>query len=265
MFTIEQIFQLFGLHGTSVLQLLHGTSSIISGSAALLALLPWSFEPNDLDIFVPNCKSEFVIQHIQDIFGFRLTHTSLTPYRTNPEIAAIHWFEKDRIKINVITSTTDNALEPLFHFHSTALMNFISSTGIYCAYPTLTLSYRSLPNANVLVRGQKEGSLNKCLDKYRERGFTVFDTLGEMEDMANHICSQHPCCPHTLRSIYDHGGLYYEFEKPRWMDKNDMLRINGAESTSVWTLGANRCNSPLPSVHVSASALLVQTVRPLRQ
>ncbi|EGN93335.1 hypothetical protein SERLA73DRAFT_156308 [Serpula lacrymans var. lacrymans S7.3] len=50
--------------------------------------------------------------------------------------------------IDVVVSSTSMSISPIFHFHSTAVMNFISGDGFFSAYPKLTGMYRSLTNAN---------------------------------------------------------------------------------------------------------------------
>lgn len=259
--TIHQILRLFDLQSPDLFRLLHATGSVISGSAALLALLPWTFEPADLDIYVPRSQTNFVIKVIRDMHGFEL-YRSATPsrYRGNPAVGGIFWFRKNHITLNVIASTSDNALEPIFHFHSTVVMNFISSLGVFCAYPNMTLNRRGLVNADVHLRGQSEETISRCFDKYRSRGFTINTTLNDWEDMDGHRCTQDPSCPHTLRSVYDRGGLFYRFRRRSWMGTRTKLRIHGAITSSVWSLGANKCSNIQPTVRVSSSASLLEIV-----
>lgn len=259
--TVHQLLRIFDLHSVDVFRLLHATGSVISGSAALLLLFPWSFEPGDLDIYVPRSQINFTIKVIRDMFGFELYRTA-GPYVKNEAIQGIFWFRKGEITLNVISSTTDNPLEPIFHFHSTVVMNFISSVGIFCAYPTLTLKRRGLVNAEIYERGQSISAINACLDKYRQRGFSLSHTLGEWNDMDRHTCTRDPSCPHTIRTVYDHGGLFYPFTRRSWIRTKTNLRIHGTTHSSVWSLGANRCGNTRPRMQVSSSAYILETVRP---
>ncbi|KIJ58467.1 hypothetical protein HYDPIDRAFT_67572, partial [Hydnomerulius pinastri MD-312] len=48
--------------------------------------------------------------------------------------------------IDVIESSSTVSIAPIFKFHLTAVMNFISSEGFFSAYPHLTTSGRALTN-----------------------------------------------------------------------------------------------------------------------
>ncbi|KIO04586.1 hypothetical protein M404DRAFT_93872, partial [Pisolithus tinctorius Marx 270] len=48
--------------------------------------------------------------------------------------------------IDVIVSSTVTAVLPIFKFHSTAVMNFITMDNIFCAYLSLTLKLMSMVN-----------------------------------------------------------------------------------------------------------------------
>ncbi|KAI6008657.1 hypothetical protein BKA83DRAFT_4029724, partial [Pisolithus microcarpus] len=49
--------------------------------------------------------------------------------------------------VDVVVSKTSTTLSPIFPFHSTAVMNFISADTIFSGYPTLTLWHLSVVNA----------------------------------------------------------------------------------------------------------------------
>ena len=57
-------------------------------------------------------------------------------------------------------------------FHSTAVMNFVTANGIFCAYPKLTLAYLSMVNPAPIYCDAFQLHTMDALRKYENRGFT---------------------------------------------------------------------------------------------
>ncbi|KAJ7247067.1 hypothetical protein C8J57DRAFT_1020191, partial [Mycena rebaudengoi] len=72
-------------------------------------------------------------------------------------------------KINVMACTGETAILLVFHFHSTLVMNFISSYGLFCAYPALTLEHTAIPSAAFFDSTIDHQRLEACLMKYTAR------------------------------------------------------------------------------------------------
>ncbi|KAL4075434.1 hypothetical protein J3A83DRAFT_4089352 [Scleroderma citrinum] len=72
--------------------------------------------------------------------------------------------------INIVTSRTEAAISPIFQFHCTALMNFISTDQIFCAYPMLTLQSLVIINPDPLYQGIFNWSNLNALLKYISHG-----------------------------------------------------------------------------------------------
>ncbi|KAF8432548.1 hypothetical protein L210DRAFT_3321763, partial [Boletus edulis BED1] len=53
-------------------------------------------------------------------------------------IRTVQSFYRGGHKVDLIKSKIDSALSPIFKFHSTTLMNYISADSIFSAYPSLT-------------------------------------------------------------------------------------------------------------------------------
>ncbi|KAI6018987.1 hypothetical protein PISMIDRAFT_34993, partial [Pisolithus microcarpus 441] len=117
---------------------------------ALHLLLPkcgTSWTPNDLDIYVPlhtlvmlldQPQQEgyaIISQHLMNIIHYTYSHVH--------EVIVIH---KGQRKIDMVIMKMMTALSPIFQFHSTAVMNFISMDTIFCSYPRLTLQQLSMVN-----------------------------------------------------------------------------------------------------------------------
>ncbi|KIK18502.1 hypothetical protein PISMIDRAFT_50173, partial [Pisolithus microcarpus 441] len=124
--------------------------AVISGSTALHVLLPecgtlWT--PTDLDIYVLHREAERLLDHLTDQgyaviaelpvkkVGYTYSHVSRLVVLTN-----------GKNSVDVVVSKTSTTLSPIFQFHSTAVMNFISADTIFSGYPTLTLWHLSVVN-----------------------------------------------------------------------------------------------------------------------
>ncbi|KIO01333.1 hypothetical protein M404DRAFT_95479, partial [Pisolithus tinctorius Marx 270] len=80
-------------------------------------------------------------------------------------------FSNGSCYIDVVVSKTMTAISLLFQFHSTAVMNFISTDSIFCAYPSLTLHRRALINAYPIYSGSLGSKTMAALQKYNSHGF----------------------------------------------------------------------------------------------
>ncbi|KAI6157452.1 hypothetical protein BKA82DRAFT_48178, partial [Pisolithus tinctorius] len=122
-----------------LLHILHMCDAVVSGSTALHVLLPentMDWTPTDLDIYVPkHCYPHLRI----------LTHQT-TPIYSQSTITFIVAWGKGNCHIDVVVTNTEVAVSPIFQFHSTAVMNFITADHIFCAYPALTLHGLSIVN-----------------------------------------------------------------------------------------------------------------------
>ncbi|KIN95877.1 hypothetical protein M404DRAFT_73173, partial [Pisolithus tinctorius Marx 270] len=129
--------------------------AIISGSLALHMVFPansCAWTPSDLDIYnAKACLSHF--HHALTfsechLAGYNIiyeTHIDGSPYNMSA-IRSILTFSNRTHYIDAIVSRMSTALSPLFQFHSTAVMNFISADTIFCAYPNLMFNHCALIN-----------------------------------------------------------------------------------------------------------------------
>ncbi|KAI5988181.1 hypothetical protein EDD15DRAFT_2141379, partial [Pisolithus albus] len=147
--------------------------AIISGSCALRLLLPqrdvlWT--PHDLDIYV--CQEE-ARPLLLDLLAHGYTFTSpiftTTPPYSSSHVHSVYVLHRNSSKIDVIVSNSMTAISPIFQFHSTILMNFVTAHSVYCAYPTLTLRQLSLINPYVVYEQPLQRSTLDVLLKYSER------------------------------------------------------------------------------------------------
>ncbi|KAJ7752952.1 hypothetical protein B0H16DRAFT_1317139, partial [Mycena metata] len=113
---------------------------VVSGSTILLIITNLEFTPGDIDIYVPESQEDTAIALMLRDHGFKLSKSMRPIYDNNTAIKGVHWLKKGKKKMNIMVVKGENAVLAIFQFHSTFVMNFLSSTGIYCAYPSLTMS-----------------------------------------------------------------------------------------------------------------------------
>ncbi|KAK7001758.1 hypothetical protein R3P38DRAFT_3216045 [Favolaschia claudopus] len=207
---------IFGLDFEMVQLLLLAVSVVITGSAvtSLVHGGP-DFLPNDLDFFAALGEGYIVVEWMR-LAGYTVDREARC-YGTTNRIRIIWWMTKpsSALKINIIECTSHNPLDAITTFHSTAVMNAWTGTGIWIAYPALTLSNVTmtspflLPLENVGLREHQTAW--KVLHKYGSRGFQF--QFGEYN--VPHICGQDYSCPATLRNTHDAGCLFLPFPKGR--------------------------------------------------
>ncbi|KIN97943.1 hypothetical protein M404DRAFT_107348, partial [Pisolithus tinctorius Marx 270] len=119
---------------------------VVLGSTALHLLLlashtySTSWLPTDLDIDVP-FRLENLIACLLVGQGYCLHEPASVDVAVyaGTLIHSVHAFSKGHYKIDVIISVNAASIAPVFQFHTTAVMNFVSVDCIFCAYPALTM------------------------------------------------------------------------------------------------------------------------------
>ncbi|KAG6906604.1 hypothetical protein DXG01_012985 [Tephrocybe rancida] len=207
------------LNPPEFLALMHESSTIITGSTALLVLNARQFIPRDLDLSV-SCQGndlEILLDGLRRDFKMVRVPTNKGsgndgPYATLGEVHEIITMEHDEHKIHIMVSVK-GALRPLFSFHLTVVMNCITSSSVFCAYPNLTLNFRNLVNeseivgpSGLTVRGKE------CLIKYAKRGYEFGYRLHSWPEFSSHTCGSDHNCPFTFRSVNDKGVLWFDYQ-----------------------------------------------------
>ncbi|KAJ7019104.1 hypothetical protein C8F04DRAFT_1276688 [Mycena alexandri] len=151
--------------------LLRMTRSIVSGSAALLMVSNLDFEPGDLDIYSPLSQEETVLSIASLRLGFDLKGTRIPRcYPSNAAISTVHRLEKGQKSMNIIIVDSEDPVAAIFHFHLTVVMNYLTAFGLYCAYPTLTLSDYGVANLSAVLRDTAVRTIAEVASKNIERG-----------------------------------------------------------------------------------------------
>ncbi|KAJ7195569.1 hypothetical protein C8J57DRAFT_1634023 [Mycena rebaudengoi] len=244
---INDVLRLFVPDPRLLLRILSTTRSVISGSVPLTVICGGIFVPADLDIYVPASQEETLLLLLEDHFGFKdLASYPATDYENNCEVDTarrLHSSEQVRT-INVMTCAGESAIQPIFNFHSTLVMNFISSQGLYCAYPLLTTSRAAIPaTANGGAR-PSASAVAKCLEKYLRRGFSFGSSLDEcIDDLPAHTCYEDSSCPRTIRTLYDGRGAFLSYENPDRPGRVDPDILYDNVHTAIWSIGGAACGN----------------------
>lgn len=130
-------------------RLLYTCQAVISGSAALYVLQPLlatSWIPNDLDIYVSQNNlrlllAALAIEGYHDVLTSapHVKHYSCRHLHTTITLTCSH----QTIEV-IVSKDACSAISPIYLFHSTLLMNFLTHDAMCCSYPRLTLRGLSL-------------------------------------------------------------------------------------------------------------------------
>ena len=129
-------------NGKELSFILGACDGIVSGSTALHIMLPkasTSWSPSDLNVYIPLCH-KFQLTCLLEKKGYHIENEGNNIHSTysSSDIFSVMMFANKHNKIDVVISTSLCTVSPIFNFHSTAIMNFISANSIFSAYPSLT-------------------------------------------------------------------------------------------------------------------------------
>ncbi|KAJ2912589.1 hypothetical protein MD484_g7830, partial [Candolleomyces efflorescens] len=236
---LDQDLQRIGMNATSLLRLMEVTDTIASGSF-LLPLMDRKFcIPNDLDLYAGLDSYEMVLSYLKkkgfsDLKRIYPNGRRVATYGCNlRDVSFIYELRnKKTYKVNVIVSRGRPIL-PIFQFHSTPVMNYLSFHGLVCLYD---ITLYKLGVANYPAEDAPK-RVQTCYAKYKDRGFQIWGHLEE-----EHTCKLDACCPQTIRSLFDKDVLHIRF--PDHLETSPTeLRRNEAK-IAIWRLSTGAaCNA----------------------
>ena len=248
---VETAIRTFTPDYTTFMQMLIVHHVVISGSVALWVFLPSSeWKPNDMDLYVPCRRVHGVLRCLRSLGYIPVKRPDAivreTRYSSRSAIASVTKVTNGDISIDVIESKSPSPFVPIFKFHITAVMNFISADGFFAAYPTLTTKRRAIFNSLRLPNGVPSTKTLLCYKKYRERGYELAFTSVRWSDDEHHlhVCQRSSECPQTIRSTFDPGCL---FTSLRIVDKDNIVedvvtpRCFEDRRAVVWHVGGESC------------------------
>ncbi|KAG6849655.1 hypothetical protein H0H93_006576 [Arthromyces matolae] len=211
--SIEMLMIHFNL-GNDFLDILHRTSAVISGSSALAVINPWIYDPVDLDVYVNSYMADVLVNLLKEEYNMVQVEPPTPQQYDEPpgNIFAIYTLRHGPFKVDVVESRS-SAMSPIFTFHSTAVMNCISSRSIFCAFPHLTSSFRNLGSwAFDPMISQTIAYRQLKLDKYTDRGYEGRWELHEWEDMQDKRPLTQAYHQFTWRTANDKYCLWFDYE-----------------------------------------------------
>jgi hypothetical protein len=204
--------------GPELRELMKTTHAVISGSWALYALFPQAFRPGDLDFYVSKTRRTRanLLTYVLYLKGYKAVAYGDTTYLDIDDNDSAIFIVLKYAKpagpaskcINIVISRARSEIDPIFHFHSTLVMNYIAPYGLVCLYPELTLRRRGLINHREVPR-----RVAHCITKYRDRGFDLQTDPNAWQETRDHVCGIDPVCPNSRRHLYDDSIYFIGFER----------------------------------------------------
>ncbi|KAJ7429598.1 hypothetical protein B0H11DRAFT_1766922 [Mycena galericulata] len=221
------------------------TDSVISGSSLVPILTGADFTPNDLHVYVPKAKESQMLLAIEGM-GFTNQRTEARTYSNITGIIRVHWLTKADHIINIVVVDGENALIAILYFHSTIVMNFLSTHGLFCIYPDLTLYRLSIFSNMTMLDNFTREKHEDCFAKYTQRSIIFAPSLRNFPEWSTHTCGQDPSCPHTIRSLHDGNGLFIplvsHLESPQTVHNVPLRMLYDGFTSVVWSLGGTACS-----------------------
>ncbi|KAJ7195570.1 hypothetical protein C8J57DRAFT_1104634, partial [Mycena rebaudengoi] len=264
---VDDALRLFVDRPDRLFSILAATRSVVSGSLPLAVISGGRFVPQDLDIYVPATQERALLSLLLEHFGLSEVkfYSFSSRYDDCFAVKSSRWLTSggNGRTVNVLTCVGESAILPVFCFHSSVVMNFISAEGLYCAYPKLTARRVAIPAFVRNMTSLKARRLRECFSKYMSRGFSFCIDLDRV-GRRGHVCRRDSSCPLTLRSLYDGAGLF--------VPRSDRTVGSGGKSETVaciydelhsvtWTLGSGSCGCSSVRHGAAASTQYVRIVR----
>ncbi|KAF8185388.1 hypothetical protein BJ912DRAFT_852763 [Pholiota molesta] len=215
---------------------MESTHAVISGSWALYALFPTAFRPGDLDFYVSKTRRTCanLLTYVLNSKGYKAVAYGDTTYLDIDDDDSALFMVLKYAKpsgpasksINIVISLARSEIEPILHFHSTVVMNYIAPYGLVCLYPALTFRRMGLINHREVPH-----RVAHCITKYRDRGFDLQTDPNAWEETRDHVCGIDPVCPNSIRHLYDDSVYFVGFETDQGLQSHEEnltweLRIN---------------------------------------
>ncbi|KAJ7216227.1 hypothetical protein C8J57DRAFT_1538043 [Mycena rebaudengoi] len=209
-FAATAMLQEFQLDFADMQLLNTANNTLISGSAVIALAEPTpTFFPNNIDFYCKAGTADETVDYLHRVSTFTVHLTQRAEYDTIDSIQQVVWLENPRgMRINVMESWTNSALDPVLAFHST-LRAVWSGKSLWFAHPSLVDCRLALATPLTLLIAltvKDQYRVWNIIHKYLDRGFQwVF------EYEKPHTCGEHHSCPLTLRCTADAGCLVIPF------------------------------------------------------
>jgi hypothetical protein len=172
-------------------------------------------EINDFDVYTTLSKFREFIHFFTEIEGYKVIGDFYRPppgpYNTSG-IAKLFRLQKGAQNVDIIVTNLSSAVLPIFQFHNTVVMNFISAEAVFCAYPRWMLGMVGLVHPRMYKQNATNFATIKGLAKYLKRGIGLYSDIAELASHKSR-CVKTFYCPHMTRSTNDDGKLTWVFHR----------------------------------------------------
>jgi hypothetical protein len=210
---------------------MHWKNYVISGSSVLRLIEGNSanWESGDLDFYTPLGETAWIVHYLLQEGYTRIPDdhplVSNSDYLSlNCHLNSITKLVKGDRKIDVLESDSKSPLEAITYFHSTVVMNYLTSDLLVMMYPRPTLSMTGIVQDAIPQRG------STWIRRYEARGYSIQKTTNMNPKWRGDIC------PMLTRDPLDNRNLFitvYGNEKP---DQSFL--------SFQWSFGTNTKNHP---------------------
>ncbi|KIJ10854.1 hypothetical protein PAXINDRAFT_85397 [Paxillus involutus ATCC 200175] len=256
----RQVVTIFTPDINTFLEIIFVHCVVISRSLALYLFDPshgWLL--NNIDLYIPRHRVLHVMKRLHRLGYIPVKDVSQrhSHYHSENDIASVTMLTNGDHTVDLVESTTISALSPIFKFHLTAVMNYVSADGFFSAYPTLTTRGCSLINPMQFISHLPTSHMAACFDKYLQQGydlrFSPQQWAQEEGREKEHMCRRRFECPHALWSTFDSGCLFIRMranicgvllsaDVPPQRCFEDRRAV-------VWCLGGHSCDSTFEPLH----------------
>ncbi|KAF9001056.1 hypothetical protein BDZ89DRAFT_1147063 [Hymenopellis radicata] len=169
------------MHNTVVLRTMAKSGAVISGSMALAFFSRRVYVSSDLNFYVP-APTFMMLVHLLHFFGYiHVPRSESETLDTFPSMLPPEYPDEEQQHIRAVYSFVNsdacliqiivvawNVIDTILGFHSTIVMNMITSTHAISLYPYLSfITRRNLPIRHLGISG------TEAIEKYTERGWPV--------------------------------------------------------------------------------------------
>ncbi|RXW20954.1 hypothetical protein EST38_g4877 [Candolleomyces aberdarensis] len=204
----------------AILDFMKEHDMIFSSSAILALLEPDCLTPNDLDAYVPLgglsaahsylCdRTAYVQTQKQQVGLVDATDGYVSDGTADTGVNNVVFYRHSvtNTVLNIIETSHSDPTVAIFKFHSTFVMNSMTSNALVSAYPKMTADHVGLVNT---ASPKLSFQMVRCLLKYGIRGFETLERACNWQN-ADHDCRSYAYCARCRRTVGDRTTMRVAF------------------------------------------------------
>lgn len=221
---VQRVLRLFKVDlVVPFITLLRDYDAVVVGDVPLLLTFPHSIIPQSIIVLVPGAYISTFAIHLSTSFKWVLESENLNGLWT---------FKKDGMCL-YLSKAPGSAITRMGNAATTAQMMFLSSKGVYIAYPSLTFDKRALTHSV----SSRSNWIHSDAHMQPISWIDYKPNLDSWSDLHDHICTKDWSCPKTMRRLHDRGSFFWAFDKEIERDGHIYDGVRGV----VWHLNHVQC------------------------